>query len=385
MLDDLAPLIQQIHAHPAQIVFAAAGAGAPALQALLAVAGATNTLLEATIPYGRRAFVDYLGQAPDQFVSASTALRLAGRALTRAQLLAEEERPLLGLACSAAIATNRPKKGAHRAHVATWQNGVAVVHSLTLAKGARSRAAEDALVSRLLLAALAAALDLAAAPALTLGAGDSLTRTVYDQRPAAAQLLRGEQPYLGILADGRLRLSGAGPQLLLSGAFNPLHAGHLALADEAAAFLDRPLAFELSAVNVDKPPLPLETILARLAQFAGRRPVYLTGAPTFVEKARLFPGCTFVVGYDTAVRILMPRYYPGRTPAAMDAALREMAAADTRFLVAGRADAHDRFLTAVDLTPPAAFTHLFLALPPHRFRSDVSSTALRAAGERGSR
>jgi nicotinamide mononucleotide (NMN) deamidase PncC len=384
MLDDLVPLIAAIHADPTQLVFVAAGAGGPALQALLGVAGASNTLLEATIPYGRRAFVDYLGRAPAQFVSEPTALRLAGRALARAQLLVEADRPLLGVACSAAIASNRPKKGAHRAHVATWQNGLAIVQTLILEKGARSRAAEDALVSRLLLRALAEALDLAPPP-LALGNGDSLTRAVHDQRPAAAALLRGERPYVGVLADGRLRLSGVAPEVLLSGAFNPLHAGHLGLADEAAAFLNRPVAFELSAVNVDKPPLPASDALARLAQFAGSRPVYLTGAPTFLDKSRLFPGCTFVVGYDTAVRILQPRYYAGGTAAALLAALAEMDAAGTRFLVAGRRDGSGRFLTGADLAPPPAWAHLFRSLPAERFRSDLSSTALRAAGERGSR
>lgn len=35
-------------------------------------------------------------------------------------------------------------------------------------------------------------------------------------------------------------------------------------------------------------------------------------APLYTLKARLFPGSTFVVGYDTAIRLVMPKYYGGQ-------------------------------------------------------------------------
>jgi hypothetical protein len=71
------------------------------------------------------------------------------------------------------------------------------------------------------------------------------------------------------------------------------------------------LAFEISVTNVDKPPLAGETVRHRLAQFAWKSPVELTRAPTFVEKSRLFPGTTFVVGADTAERLFGAQYYGG--------------------------------------------------------------------------
>ena len=37
----------------------------------------------------------------------------------------------------------------------------------------------------------------------------------------------------------------------------------------------------------------------------------VTCAPLFIDKARLFPGCTFVVGSDTIKRILDKKYYGG--------------------------------------------------------------------------
>jgi hypothetical protein len=40
-------------------------------------------------------------------------------------------------------------------------------------------------------------------------------------------------------------------------------------------------------------------------------PVVLTSAPLFTNKSRLLRGSWFVVGWDTAVRMVMPKYYGG--------------------------------------------------------------------------
>ena len=77
----------------------------------------------------------------------------------------------------------------------------------------------------------------------------------------------------------------------------------------AARRLDMPVVFELSITNVDKPALEREEIRRRLEQFVGWAPVWLTRAPRFVDKARLFPGNVFAVGADTAARIVAPGYY----------------------------------------------------------------------------
>jgi hypothetical protein len=375
-------LVNQVHNRPGQLVLVTAGAGTYALAWLLGVAGASRTLLEAVVPYGVRAFDEFLGQTPSQHVAESAARLLAGRALTRARWLRDPQEWVMGVACTATIVTDRPKRGPHRAHLAVWSQERVASYHLNLLKGARDRAGEEELVSRALLSAIAEAFGLTERLPLALLPGDSLTSSTHDLAGEAQRLHAGDIPYFGIQAEGYLRAQEAWPQVVLSGSFHPLHEGHLRLAHAAAAWLQKPVAFELATVNVDKPPLPPDVVLERLAQFAGRWPVFATRAPTFVEKARLFPGATFVMGYDTAARIVQPRYYHDSVEQ-MIGALAEIRRRRCRFLIAGRVDATGQYQDATQLSIPADFDDLFAPLPD--FRLDISSTELRAQGARGSR
>ncbi|MCO5182407.1 MAG: hypothetical protein M9928_16270 [Anaerolineae bacterium] len=382
MKNDIRRLVESIHNANGKLVLVSAGAGAQAIAWLLGVAGASRTLLEALIPYNSAAFDDFLEQTPEQYVSAETGRQLAGRALSRAQWLIQDGTPPIGAACTATIATDRPKRGDHRAHIAVWTPERVVSIYLKLDKGARDRDGEEALVSRVILNAIASVYGLNDQLQLEMYNGDVLETTITDLRKPIEQLLRGERIFVGVHADGRVRVAGVQPQLLLSGSFNPLHAGHLALAQAAMAMTGLPVAMEIPAFNADKPALPIDMILGRLAQFAGRWPVYISSAATFVEKARIFPGATFVVGYDTAVRVLQRRFYGG-AELGIQQALAELQTAGCRFLVAGRLQKDGSFGAANELDVPTGFEELFRPIPD--FRVDLSSTELRQHGLRGSR
>ena len=375
MENDVFDLVQAVHNQPNRVMLVTAGAGTQALAWLLGVAGASRTLLEATIPYSESSFNTFLGHPPKQYVSAETAGLLAGRALNRASWLSEGEESLVGLSCTATVVTDRPKRGQHRAHVATWTKDRIVNYHLHLHKGRRDRYGEENLVSRLMLNALTEAFNIGQRLSLPLVDGDTLTRESQDISNAAEHLYRGEYDHITIQPEGQIKTT-APVRAILAGSFNPLHRGHLVLAELASELLGQPITFELTAINADKPAIDKNEALRRLVQFAGRYPVIISNAPTFVSKARLFPGTTFIVGYDTAKRILEARFYDDSYKL-LHAALSEMNHQGCSFLVAGRVDDSGTFFEATDLEVPDPFLKMFQFMPPGHFRLDISSSELR--------
>jgi hypothetical protein len=309
---------------------------------------------------------------------------MAMASFRRAQRLAAELPPdssaggLFGVGCTASLASDRPKRGPHRVHLALQTSGTTVAHSLTLDKGARNRHEEERLVADLLVNLVAEGCEVSARLNLDLRAGEDLVEERINAPTAWRRLLAGE-----VAALRRAQLSDAWQvepaaavneaKTIFPGAFHPLHEGHRRMAQVAAEELGRPVEFEISIENVDKPPLDFGEQARRAEQFAAA-PLWLTRAPTFVEKCRLFPGATFVVGADTIERIGEPRYYGGE--AARDAALAELRAAGARFLVFGRS-AQGKFAGLEDLALPEALRSLCQGVPAERFRLDISSTELR--------
>jgi Cytidylyltransferase-like len=249
-----------------------------------------------------------------------------------------------------------------------------------MAKGRRDRAAEEDLVSRAIVLWLAHACGIAApSPRSLLDADEHFAETVVATVDIIDQLLAGELDRVTAQPDGQLMLSAPRPLVLLPGSFNPVHAGHVLLARVAEELRQQPSAFEISVTNVDKPPLAGKTVRHRLAQFAWKSPVELTRAPTFVEKSRLFPRTTFVIGADTAERLVAPKYY-GDDEILMGVALEEIANSGGSFLVAVRIDAAGRLRALSDIPVPRRYADLFAEIPEHRFRLDTSSSQIRARG-----
>ena len=298
---------------------------------------------------------------------------MSRQAYRRAVELADADIPVVGIGCTAAIATDRPKRGPHRVHVARSTADSTVTYSLKFAKGLRDRAGEDEAAGLLVVRALAEAAGIPTDLWMPLAPTE---RIVIDGSGDPFDLLvAGALDTVLVSADGTITPNGRPNGALLSGSFDPLHVGHRELATVASETLSMPVTLEMSVANVDKPPLSPPVIRERLEQFAGFYDVVLTKAPTFAEKARVLLGSCFIIGYDTMKRLIDPAYY-GDDEGKMTSALASIAQLGGRFLVAGRLD-DGIFRTLEDVPVPDEFRDMFESIPEQRFRRDISSTHLR--------
>jgi PncC family amidohydrolase len=171
--------------------------------------------------------------------------------------------------------------------------------------------------------------------------------------------------------------AGLSSGVIFPGSFDPLHDGHRRMTEAAREICGAAVEFELSIDNIDKPPLRRSEAAQRIAALSQQGPVWLTRAAAFADKARIFPGATFIVGIDTLLRIADPVYYGG-SRRARNAALAVFAAQDGRLLCFGRT-IDGRFLTPADVDLPPPLKDRCAEVDETRFRVDASSTEIRAA------
>src|SRR5688572_3005332 len=287
--------VEAIHATPPQVVIEFTGAGSQALAWLHSVGGSSRTVLEATDRYASASLTGLIGFTPAQFTSPEVARAMATKAFIRASHLAPPGIPVAGIGCTAAIATDRAKRGDHRACVALCTAEGVISYSLTLTKGARSRQEEEETVSLMILRAVAQGCGLTELPEVPLQAGEQVEEQ-KEETGLLERVVSGEFNFVVAWSDGRLtpgeRLPGIA---LLSGSFNPLHDGHRHMAEVAARKLGQPVYFELPLVNADKAAIDPAEARRRVEQFAGQAPILLSRAPLFSEKAQFYPRSVFVL------------------------------------------------------------------------------------------
>ncbi len=181
--------------------------------------------------------------------------------------------------------------------------------------------------------------------------------------------------------------------LVFAGSFNPPTNAHLALLQQARAFLPHhtTLYAAVSKRIIDKETVEYPTLLDRLDLLTHvlrvhipdvgillfNRGLYVEQAQAlraaFPQVARIF----FLVGFDKIVQVFDPRYYTDR-----NASLRSLFHI-AEMLVAPRGDAGEQELAALLRRPEnAPFAHAVHALPLDAQYRHMSSTQIRL-GERG--
>lgn len=163
---------------------------------------------------------------------------------------------------------------------------------------------------------------------------------------------------------------------------------------------DPTVLFEMSVTNADKPPLDPSEVERRVNFFPTLLDmpqdwgVILTNAPLFSQKTSLLDGVlknsspfsnrkmTFVLGTDTFVRIINPKYYNNCIENMIDA-LVQMKMKGVHFIVGGRLEqtesGSNKFINGEEEVKslPMHVQEMFTLLTEEEFRLDVSSTEIR--------
>ena len=425
-------LIRSLHAHCQAPPAAAASAAAPRVHAAMyvvgagslapawttSVPGASSWLREARVPYARTALRDAVHDAKlESFCSEETAGKMAAAALGRAMEVASGEVGLefprgtmaVGLGLTGSLATAQPKRGKHRAHVCVRRHdGFEHVVHVDVTGAGWGRAQEEEFTSLVALRALAEAMlppaampaswdDVKAlAPGVKWERCETLREPVFvDALSCFSHLTAGTAGVETVLCTSACEAFVNVPLknvLVFPGSFNPLHHGHTALADAARRrFPDRELVYEIAAVNADKPPVDPAELQRRLSLFIDARGIHpppngnvvVTRAPKFADKSRVFKDSVFVLGADTALRLVDPKYTRGSRDEMLAELYRMVFADRNRFLVAGRLTSGSGAFTGSSAVvtaalPPPLVEAGFVFLAESEFRVDVSSTEIRA-------
>ncbi len=161
--------------------------------------------------------------------------------------------------------------------------------------------------------------------------------------------------------------------VILSGSFNPIHCGHIKLLDYCSDNFNKNKFYEISISNVDKPNIDNKDLVSRLEKFQNEEKIIVTKSSKFLDKAILFPNSYFIVGYDTALRILDESYLGINE--SLDNLFTVIKKKGCKFIVAGRTDVTGPKFDNLNLKNiHIKYRNLFQIIEEKNFRADISST-----------
>ena len=362
-------IIQKIHSSPFRFVLVSSGGGTNAISEILKVAGASESVLEAYVPYAKESLDYYLLKQPDHYCSLDATLSMAAKAYSAAKKIAPGTNPknLLGVAVTASLATNYSKKGEHKFFIAIQTYKYSSSFSYSFVKGELTREEEEQVVTDHIIKAIAQSCEVQ-------------NHKISENSSLKIKTVEAEKNWVK-LVDSKIDFVSSShriPELIFPGSFNPFHSGHNSMSELAEKKTGLGLAYEICIQNADKPPLSYHEIEKTLNQFNHGHEWVLTKAGKFTDKAALFPNSVFIIGADTLTRILDEKFYLNRQD--MLNQLDLFNSHNINFLVFGR-KIKNNFIDLDSVTIPEHIDKRFSGFGEEIFRDDISSTLIRKEQE----
>lgn len=315
-------LVQKIHQSPYKAVLAITGGGSGAINQLLKHGNGSNTLLEATVPYNQKAFDFFVNGKPDKYCSEEASRNLAFASYKKALKLADNNENLLGIGVTCSlIKENERKDRNHLAYISVQTAEFIRTYSFQFHQLTRKE--QEKSISNRIIEVL----------------GD-ICYSSHECDSWISEHVNGKEYYNLLFGDQKIwtyyKSENYSNKVVFPGSFNPVHKMHLDMAERVFKEYNIPVDFEICVNNIDKIPLNYNSLFKRLnslkeinQSFIGD--FHFTSAPTFAEKAELFPKATFIIGWDTLKRIGDYKYYSGTD--GLNKALNRIIELGTKFIV----------------------------------------------------
>jgi len=376
-------------------IFIACSGGGSGLQNLFGMTpGISKRFVGSIFPYDMYEFDEFIGSPlADSYASKLGAIALANAAYIQAQKNCFKKNNLsgkiIGLGISAALATDRRRKGKDRIHIAIKsKNGLASA-SIFFSGYEGDRESQSQLA------------DLFGLNTLLWGLGKSqilIEGSIFENIDANSSNVDVQNSCTIWPVNQRRSFIFDGPMyihkdhddcssahimnfksdtVIIPASLNPFHFGHHNIAKELVKRGLKPI-FEITTRNADKPEINPRELEHRVHQLMGLWPVILRhNCGLFSEKIEEYK-TSFAVGFDTAKRLLDPKYQPELQNAhkIIEHSLVKMREREQKFYVASRViDGVLRTTRDLDILPDFKdlFEDIFVGM------DDISSTKIREA------
>ena len=257
---DIASIVKGIIESRNKGILAITGGGTGAIFELVKRGGASSFLVGAHVPYAPEEWKEYVGAIPEKYTAPLAARQLAMASYVRTRKLVGDNIPCIGLGASCALAKAGPerKDREHRIAIA-FQTGQRT-RSLVFNLPHLDREVEEQFASNLIIRALGDACGVTEGNWIKeLGYDTSFLVSSEDAVGSytAQGVMHGLQPIAcpKKLDDEFKFLEVGTKHVVFPGSFNPRHDGHKEIVEIAYEALERPVLYEISVTNTDKPPI----------------------------------------------------------------------------------------------------------------------------------